>query len=79
MSACGPRHMSNGVMHWRRSRLTDMTITAIPRRTTTATESPMPSERLRCDLCGRSVIDPDAHLLACVEHEVALFVIGRAS
>lgn len=27
-------------------------------------------ERIRCDLCGRPVIDPDAHLFACVQHEV---------
>ncbi|GAB2980468.1 hypothetical protein GCM10027212_19700 [Actinotalea caeni] len=36
-------------------------------------------ERLRCDRCGRPVTDADSHLRECAEHEVTLFVIGRAS
>lgn len=34
-------------------------------------------ERLRCDVCGRLVIDLDAHLVACIDHEAPL--LCRAS
>jgi hypothetical protein len=52
-----------------------MTI-AIQRPPAASTVAALP-ERIRCDICGALVIDPDMHLEVCVDHEVAMFAIGR--
>lgn len=49
---------------------------AIRRQTAASPVAALP-ERIRCDICGALVIDPDGHLEVCVDHEVAMFAIGR--